>query len=120
MGLIVHHHPDMPKQVCWAKAAPVPAAFVFAQDSTNSRWQSITFIKTTAGGEGGCSHSSALVTISVLLDLPAEAGKPLPAPGDWPGPERYGERVSPHVTTVTGWVMKTKFSYPLNLVYTNF
>lgn len=42
-------HWDMLKQVCWAKAAPVPAASVLAQDRDNSRWQSNTFIRPELG-----------------------------------------------------------------------
>lgn len=60
-------HWDRLKQVCWAKAAPVPAAFVLAQDSDNSRWQSNTFIKTAVGGGRRCSHSSPLLIIYMLL-----------------------------------------------------
>lgn len=63
MGLIVHHHWDMVKQVCWAKAAPVPAAFTLAQDSANSRWQSNTFIK----NKGGWGGEDAVTAVHLLL-----------------------------------------------------
>lgn len=75
MGLIVHHW-DVLEQVCWAKAAPVPAAFVLAQDSANSRWH----IHQKQGGGRG-SHSSTLVIYMLLRNAGWFKGSLSPPPG---------------------------------------
>lgn len=116
-GLIVHHHWDTLKQVCWAKAAPVPAAFVLAQDSANSRWQSNTFIKNKVGmGEDAVTAVHLLFTCSWETLADSREAFHL-HPGAEIKSQCYRECAFPETTSITEWVMKTALFYLLNLVY---
>lgn len=119
MGLTVHHHPHMPKPVRWAKAAPLPAAFVLAQDSTGSRRQSITSSQ-PEGRRGKVWCSSALVPLQCTgtIAVPWYRCR-VRRPAGWRGDAAPCSRgltgatarrgACPHVTTVMEWVTKPSY-----------